>query len=224
MTVEQNRTAVARFDRWARTYDDGQRKPWFLRGQAAALDAAGLQEDDRLLDVGCGTGSAVIAAARRPVARACGIDVSPEMIVRARRNADGLAGVEFRVADAEAIPYPDATFTAVICTNSFHHYSEPLRALAELRRVLAPGGRLVVLDPDRAGCLWVWCWDRILRVAERSHVRYYTAAELLDLVRTGGFADVRLLAADHGHWRHGKIGWASALIRGDHRPREGGRS
>lgn len=224
MAVEQNRTAVPRFDRWAKTYDRGQRKPWFARAQTGALGAAALDETDRLLDVGCGTGGAVIAAARLPVARACGIDVSPGMITRARQNADGIAGIEFHVADAEVIPYDDGAFTAVICTNSFHHYSDPLRALAEFRRVLEPGGRLVVVDPDRAGCLWVWCWDRLLRVAERSHVRYYTARELLDLLTVAGFANARLLTADHGHFRHGKIAWASSVIRGDRDRVEGGAS
>jgi ubiquinone/menaquinone biosynthesis C-methylase UbiE len=223
MATEQNQTAVPRFDRWSRTYDRGHLKTWFRVAQHGALAGAGVDRDDRLLDVGCGTGAAVIAAARRPIATACGIDVSPGMIERARQSAAGLGNVEFRVADAEAIPYPDETFTAVICTNSFHHYSDPLRALAEIRRVLRPRGRLVIVDPDRSRCLWVWCWDRVLRVVERSHVRYYTASEILALVGAGGFTRVTLLAAEHGHLRRGKIAWASSMIRGDKGDLEGER-
>jgi ubiquinone/menaquinone biosynthesis C-methylase UbiE len=213
VSLLRNLCGIGRFDRWAATYDRGRLKPWFATAQARALEGVGLEADDALLDVGCGTGGAVLQAARRPIRRACGVDLSAVMIERARRNADGFDNVEFRVADAEAIPYGDGEFTAVICTNSFHHYSDPLRALGEMRRVLQPGGRVLLVDPDRAGCRWVWCWDRILRVAERGHVRYYTVQEMGRLLRLAGFADVVLVAADHGHFQHGKIAWASAVFR-----------
>lgn len=215
MSLVANRSAIARFDRWSKTYDRGVRKSWFTRAQATALGAAALGPADRLLDVGCGTGGAVLAAARRPIDRACGIDVSPGMVARARANAGDQANAEFHAADAEAIPYPDAQFTVAVCTNSFHHYSDPVRALVEIRRVLRPGGRLVLVDPDRAGCLWVWGWDRVLRLAERSHVRYYTAPEIQRLLRAAGFDSVALLASEHGHFRHGKVAWASSIIRAE---------
>jgi ubiquinone/menaquinone biosynthesis C-methylase UbiE len=214
MSLEKNRNSIARFDRWAPTYDSGRISQWLTDGQSQALAALDLSPGDSLLDVGCGTARATIDAARHArVARACGIDLSPEMVRHATEQANGLAGVEFSVADAEAVPYPPESFDAVLCAHSFHHYSDPLRALAEIRRVLKPGGRFVLLDSDRAACPWVWSWDRILRVFERSHVKYYTEAELLRLLTEAGFIQAEVVEREHGHFRHGKVGWAVAIIR-----------
>ena len=143
----------------------------------------------------------------------CGIDLSPAMIAQAERHIDAHSNVEFRLADAESIPYSAERFEAVICTNSFHHYSDPLRALSEMRRVLKPKGTLILLDSNRGGCIWVWLWDRMLRILEKGHVKYYTEKELLLLLRKAGFSDPVVLESDHGHFRKGKIGWALSLFR-----------
>ena len=214
MSTQANLKNVRRFDRWAGTYDRGRITPWLARGQRQALAALHLAPGDAVLDIGCGTGGATVeAAVRDGVGRACGIDLSPRMIARAAAQADGLANVEFRVADAEALPYPAASFDGALCAHSFHHYSDPVRALREIRRVLKPTGRFVVLDSDRGACPWVWAWDRILRVVERGHVKYYTEAELFGLLVDAGFAQPAVVARDHGHFRDGKIGWALAIIR-----------
>jgi ubiquinone/menaquinone biosynthesis C-methylase UbiE len=216
MSLETNRRTIGRFDRWARSYDRGRMRPWFTQGQGRALDALELAPAASVLDVGCGTGWATLQSARQArAARACGVDLSPAMIRRAIALADGVPNVEFRVADAEALPYAEATFDAVLCCHSFHHYSEPLRALGEIRRVLRPRGRFVLLDSDRAACLWVWVWDRCLRIFERGHVGYYTEAELLRFLIEAGFVRPVVVGRDHGHLRHGKVGWAVAIIRAE---------
>lgn len=112
--------------------------------------AAGLEPGHRLLDVGCGTGRLALLARRRcPQARVVGIDATPGMIRRARRNAEA-AGLtaEFRAGLAERLEFPDASFEAVTSTFTFHHLPLGLKraALAEMLRVLKPGGRLVVAD------------------------------------------------------------------------------
>lgn len=214
MSLQANLKSIPAFDRWAQTYDRGRMTRWLSRGQRQALAALGLAPGDSLLDVGCGTGGATIEAARSQRAgRACGVDLSPGMIQHAIHQARGLGNVEFRVADAEELPYPAASFDGALCAHSLHHYSDPVRALREIRRVLKPGGRFVLLDSDRAACSWVWTWDRFLRLFEAGHVKYYTEAELLLLVAEAGFARSVTVARDHGHLRDGKIGWALAIIR-----------
>jgi ubiquinone/menaquinone biosynthesis C-methylase UbiE len=113
------------------------------------LDAARVGSGTRLLDLACGPGHLCAAAARRG-ARVTGFDLSSTMIDEARsRNPE----VTFREGDAAALPFPDASFDAVTIGFGMLHFAEPDRALAEARRVLAPGGRLAFTvwdDPERA--------------------------------------------------------------------------
>lgn len=187
--MESTKTAAKRrFDRWAATYERDRRSRFNARPQQDALAVLALQPNDRFLDVGCGTGAAVRAAAT-VVEHAVGVDIAPKMILRAKELAAGLPGAEFTIGDSEQLPFPAEAFTALLCTASFHHYPEPERALAEMARVLAPGGRLVIADGT--GDLRIArIADRVMRWVDRSHVRLYRTDELVDLVNRAGFGDV----------------------------------
>jgi ubiquinone/menaquinone biosynthesis C-methylase UbiE len=180
--------ARRRFGRWASTYEHDRRSRFNAIPQQRALAALVLQPGDRFLDVGCGTGAAVRAAAD-VVERAVGVDLAPEMIERARQLAAGIERVEFVVGDSERLPFPDATFTAVLCTASFHHYPNPRQALAEMARIVAPAGRLALAD-GTSDLRVARAADAIMRLLDRSHVRLYRTHELLDLIREAGFDSV----------------------------------
>jgi ubiquinone/menaquinone biosynthesis C-methylase UbiE len=175
------------FDRWARDYERDRVSRWLAELQHEALDAVGLDTRDRLLDVGCGTGAAVRSASR-VAASAVGVDLSPGMIERARELAADSPNTEFIEADVEALPFADASFSAALCTTSLHHYPKPDRALAEIGRVLVAGGRLVVADmtTDR---LVVRAFDRLLRIAQASHVGLRSTDELRRLLIGAGFVE-----------------------------------
>ncbi len=196
------------FDRWATNYDDMRIAGWFQYTQAMALDAFDLRPDSRLLDVGCGTGQAVLrAAVRLPEGRACGIDISEQMIEKARANTPSELAkrIEFRQASSSSIPYEDGSFTQVLCTNSFHHYPDPLQVLGEFRRVLTPGGQLVIFENAPDLSWYTWLWDRFLRVFERGHVRYYPSAELGAMIERAGYVERELVALRSEFRKHGKL-------------------
>lgn len=111
---------------------------------------------DRLLDVGCGTGDDALALADAvgPEGAVVGVDNSTAMVEEARDRAvesgDDSAATAFRVADAESLPFEDGAFDAARADRVLQHLERPREALAELRRVTRPGGRVVGTDPDWA--------------------------------------------------------------------------
>ncbi len=127
------------------------------RSLSAGLDAtwrrravvnSGLDPAARVLDVGTGTGDLALAfAARRGFrGRIVGLDFAGPMLELARRKSDGIGGLSFLQGDALSIPCRSGAFDAVSAAFSFRNVSEPSRALAEFRRILRPGGRLILLE------------------------------------------------------------------------------
>lgn len=103
---------------------------------APLINAAGVRSGTRLLDVAAGPGRLTRAAAERG-ARASGCDLAPDMVALARRLNPGIA---FDEASADALPYADASFDAVVCAFGMGHFPEPERVIGEFARVLVPGG------------------------------------------------------------------------------------
>ncbi len=139
---------------------------------AHALRLVNRRERGRALDIGAGPGQIVVKLARILTRwKFVAVDRSSHMIAEAVANlaAAGpeLAGrVEFQIADANALPYPDATFDLVVCNSVLHHMAEPERLLAEIARLVKPHGALLLRDlrrPNRLAHDW----------HVRRHGRYY---------------------------------------------------
>lgn len=180
------------FDRRAHRYDRWLKQRWFFRPvHATVLHALGLAPGERFLEVGCGTGTLTLAAATA-TGWAEGADPAPGMVEVARSKPPPPgARVRFLVAAAESLPYADETFDAAATSISMHHWVDPAAGLAELRRVLRPGGRLVAADVAPRGV------GRLLASATALGRRHKGSAwdpmALAELVRDAGFRRVRLL-------------------------------
>jgi len=157
------------FDRIAGMYDRmnglmtaGLHHRWRRR----AADLAAVGPGDRALDVATGTGDLAIELARRVGGRGqvVGLDFSAAMLERARAKAPGIS---FERGDALALPYPDASFDAATVGFGARNFSDLEQGLAEMVRVVRPGGRVVILEittPTRsvlAGFFRAW-FDRIV--------------------------------------------------------------
>lgn len=121
-----------------------------------ALRLLAFTENDTFLDVGCASGHQVFVAAKK-VKRAVGIDVGKEFIAVAKRHADEIKAqnVEFQLTDG-SIPFPDHSFTKLLCSEVVEHLVDPYPLLAEIKRVLVPGGTVVFTVPNlnSRGTLW----------------------------------------------------------------------
>jgi len=187
--VEEDKRAAQRwFDRRAGAYEGGFTARWRDPLQRASVEALELTGSDRLLDIGCGTGWASRTAGEAGTS-VVGIDLSHGMIREASRLAAGSDRVRFALADAERLPFGTDAFTAILCTNAFHHYPQPEKAVAEMARVLAPSGRLVIGDAS-ADLMTARIADVFLRHFEPGHVRLYRLAELGALLHRAGFSHV----------------------------------
>jgi len=102
------------------------------------------QPGERVVDVGCGTGRAVVELKARGM-QAIGVDISQQMIETAHQR---FPGEDFRIADATSLPFGEGTLNLYRAERVYQHLAHPAEALLEARRVLAPGGRIVLLDPD----------------------------------------------------------------------------
>lgn len=108
----------------------------------AAVDHMALDAGDHFIDLGCGLGAA-LEHATATGARTAGIDPSPSMVERA---SERVSQAEVRLGSAESIPFDDGAFTAALAVSTYHHWADTETGLNEVRRVLRPGGRLLVVE------------------------------------------------------------------------------
>jgi ubiquinone/menaquinone biosynthesis C-methylase UbiE len=156
---------------------------------ARIVELSGARPEWRALDVGTGTGHTAFALASH-VASVIGTDITPEMLGEAERLriARGVANVSFTLADVHDLPFPDASFDLVVCRRAAHHFSDISRSIAEMRRVLRPGGRLVIddrsvpEDPEADELM-----NHLDVLHDRSHVRQYRPSEWSRMLHEAGF-------------------------------------
>ena len=177
------------------------------------LDLAELKGGERLLDVACGTGIVARRGGSRvgPDAQIVGVDLNDGMLAVARRVSSGLRpAIEWRRGDAAALPLPDAAFDLVTCQQALQFFADRPRALSEMRRVLAPGGRaaIAVLRPIRFTPVYEPMAQALERHAGaqagammRSPFPDWQREQFRTIVAEGGFEQVRI-SVDIGSVRY----------------------
>lgn len=166
---------------------------------APLIGAAGLRRGQRVLDVACGTGVATRLAARSvgPEGMVAGIDGNRGMLDVARSSTPSELGIDWREASADGLPFGDDSFDAALCSISLQFFADKLGALGEMRRVVAPGGRVAIGVPGPMPA----AFQELAGVLE-AHVGADAAAfvhvvfsideesQLHDLMAAGGLADI----------------------------------
>ena len=186
------------------------------RWKARAIEACGVRPGDRVIDLACGTGDLAYLAAGAG-ARVTGLDITGRMIALARRKAGSrreraISAPNWIVGDMGALPVASGAFDAVTTGYGLRNVPDLPRAIAEIHRVLRPGGRFVSLDFDRPESRWLrgvylgyltivgsalgWVLHRdadTYRYIPASIQRYPGARAVAVLLQQSGFTDVRLV-------------------------------
>jgi SAM-dependent methyltransferase len=178
---------------YARTeYGD---RPALYRLAVRALEG---RASERVLDVGAGAGP-FLEAAHEAGLEPWGVDIAENALAKARARVPRARLV---LADGERLPFPDRSFRRVACLGNLEHFLDPLRGARELARVLAPGGRCVVLLPNAyySGDIW-----RVVTTGRgpdhhQAIDRFATIEEWRELLEAGG---LRVLAVER--WDKGKL-------------------
>jgi ubiquinone/menaquinone biosynthesis C-methylase UbiE len=184
--------ATHEFTRWSENYDRCILQ-WLLFGPSHRAIVNKIRSESgerplRILDVGCGTG--VFAAMIRrcfPNATVCGIDLVAGMLAKGadrwRLYAEHVSPVQ---GDSERLPFATGSFDVVTCANSFHHYPHQDRAVSEMHRVLAPSGRLLLVDGYR-DAPWGWFIYDVCVAHVEGAVHHASAKTLRELFSRAGF-------------------------------------
>jgi ubiquinone/menaquinone biosynthesis C-methylase UbiE len=147
-----------------------------------------IQPNDRILDLGCGTGWAARRMARVATAgEVVGLDVADEMLRRAEQSSSAFQNIRYVWGSAEKIPAGDNHFTKVLSVESFYYYADQGKALDELRRVMAPGAKLFILINLYKDNHYSLRWMSELKVP----VQALSESEYIALLEKHGFKNVQ---------------------------------
>jgi ubiquinone/menaquinone biosynthesis C-methylase UbiE len=190
------------YDRLAAHYDR-RWQPYIEVTLSSVIEALEFQGDEEVLDVPCGTGE----LHRRLIAKwpdlcLTGVDLSPGMLAQAKAK-DETKRTRWVEADVDELPMPDESYDCVICANSFHYFRAPSRSLEAMRRVLRPGGRLLLVDwcDDYWTCKACSLW---LRWTNKAFYRTYSLKSCIALAEDAGF--------EIEHCRRFRVSWLWGLL------------
>jgi len=180
--------------------------------------ALGARSGERILDVGCGPGfyCAELLGEVGPGGSVVGLDSSPQMLDLAARRCEGLGAVELREADASSLPVEDGSFDGALCVQVLEYVTDVRRALAELHRMLRPGGRAVIWDIDWATVSWHSedhpRMARVLAAWDEHLVHPSLPRTLAPLMRSAGFEGVRMQGHSFATAEFDREAFATALM------------
>ncbi len=217
--------AVIEFDEeMARRVEAVYMTPDVIEQRRATRAVLSLQPGERVLDIGSGPGflAAEMAAEVGPEGRVYGLDPSESMLASARRRD---APVEFGTGDALSLPFLDEHFDVAVCTQVYEYVEDIVAALAEARRVLRPGGRLLVVDTDWDSIVWHSSdrarMERVLAAWNEHLADPYLPRRLPGLLRAAGLEPTQSaiipilnVGADRDTLSGGMRGLVSAFVAG----------
>ena len=183
MGVLENKSRARLFYKYlSKVYDQINPFIWNEEMRTAAIDLLDIERDDRVLDIGCGTGFATEGLLDR-VDTVYGLDQSPHQLEKAYEKFGKRDGpVEFHLGDAERLPFRENTFDVVWSSGSIEYWPNPVDALEECRRVAKPGGQVLIVGPNYPN-------SSVFQRLADAIMLFYDEREADRMFREAGFVD-----------------------------------
>ena len=207
------------YDLRSHCYDDSDWQLWVC---SQLLTYSQIESEQCILDIGTGTGHLAIGAAKivGERGRVVGIDISPKMLEIARRKAEalGLTNIEFQLADAEQLNYPDRSFDHILCANTFPWLEDKAATLALWYRLLKPEGGIWIHTPADTAYVGAVILKKVLTkygVSIEPSNRIGSIAQCRELFEHAGFESIDIKIHQHGNYTtidRLKATWESIVI------------
>lgn len=192
MGILEDKTRARRFYKYlSKVYDRVNPYIWNEAMRSRALDMLDIDDHDTVLDVGCGTGFGTEGLLEFSE-NVYGLDQSVHQLEKARAKLDGTS-VVFTRGDAERLPYRDDRFDVIWSSGSIEYWPNPVRALEEFRRVVKPGGQVLVVGPNYPP------WPVIQQFMD-TIMLFYDEDEAQRMFEAAGFDDIRHQAMGPDHF------------------------
>lgn len=193
--------------------------PDVVAQRGRVIDLLAPAAGEHLLDVGVGPGLLALDLARLvgESGRMVGLDLAPAMVAAATARLAGLPQAEVRIGDAANLDLPDGAFDGAVSTQVYEYVADMPRALAELHRVLRPGGRALILDTDWRSLVWHSSdparMDRVLACWDAHLADPHLPAKLGPLLREAGFTVRRTEIVPMFSPRWQPVSYAGGMVR-----------
>jgi ubiquinone/menaquinone biosynthesis C-methylase UbiE len=176
-----------KFDKQAEKYDSGRNGKHARSLYEIVINKLDQLSFNNLLDIGCGTGNLLSLISARYEVEIAGVDLTPKMLNIARIKLGDKA--DLKLGDSEDLPFDDDKFDMIICTDSFHHYPRPENVLKEIKRVLEPGGSILIADPYAPTPLRQLV-NIYFKLSRSGDVKIYPESDIRKLLTEAGFLKV----------------------------------
>jgi len=196
---QTKKLAKEEFEAWASHYDYSLlnrflfRPSYYIIIEELARWQRATDQSFCLLDIGCGTGTLVsmIGKSNLQVSHLVGLDYAMEMCQQAcsKASSEPSGEIRFTNGDSERLPFEDESFDIVSCANSFHHYPHQQKVVQEMRRVLRPGGQLMIVDGFRDNVIGWFVFDVIIGAVEKA-VYHAPWTVMRSYFTEAGFGDI----------------------------------
>ena len=181
--LEDKRRARIFYKYLSKIYDIINPLFWTISMRECALDIFNIGHTDKILDVGCGTGFGTEGLLNR-APNIHGIDQSIHQLNKARKKFSKPSLIPLYIGDAENLPFPDGTFDAAWSSGSIEYWPNPIETLSEIRRIVKPSGKVLIVGPKKPKGL-------LSRTLATSLMLFYTESEADHLFSAAGFENIQ---------------------------------